>query len=203
MDSVDKEIWRDFMFDSVLTQNKIEYGIIEGNATVFYVKVGNGGSIYGYENKYWEIAKQIHMEYGCSVLVASNPINLSIKDGIELDLKFIKERFPNANQILAFGHSNGGQMLVSYAYAYPIINKVLAVNVPLMINLHKTKEGISNFKQDKIYMVYGSRDPSYRYVEILNSSVTEKFEYVVVENADHHFKNMLKEFMELPKRFLF
>lgn len=191
------------MFDSVLTHNEIEYGIIKGDDTLFYIKVGNGGSIYGYENKYLEIAKQINTEYGCSILVANNPVHLSIKDSIELDFNFIKANFPDTKKVFAFGHSNGGQMLVSYAYSYPIIKKVLAVNVPLMINLHKTKEGITKFDQDKIYMVYGSRDPSYRYVEILNSSITEKFKYIVIKNADHHFKNMLEEFIELPKQFLF
>ena len=119
---------------------------------------------------------------------------MSVKDSIILDFEFIKEKFPDIVEINAFGHSNGGQMLVSYAYMYPIIKNVLAVNVPLMINLHKTKEGIKNFDSDKIHMIYGEKDPSFRYVEILNSSLSPKFSYSTVKNANHHFENMLDEF---------
>lgn len=191
------------MFDNVIKENKIEYGIINGNNKLFYIKVGNGGNIYGYDNKYLKISKQIHKEYGCSVLVSSNPVEMSVKDSIVLDFEFINLNLPNIIEVNAFGHSNGGQMLVSYAYMYPIIKNVLAVNVPLMINLHKTKEGIQKFAGSKIHMIYGEKDPSFRYVEILNSSLSPKFSYSTVKNANHHFENMLEEFIALPKQFSF
>ena len=83
------------------------------------------------------------------------------------------------------------------------IKSVLAVNAPLMINLHKTKAGIKNFEGDMIHMIYGEKDPSYPYVEILRSSISPKFSYSTVKNADHKFTNMLEEFISLPERFLF
>ena len=191
------------MFDKVVEKNNIEYGIIHGDEKLFFIKVGNGGNIYGNENKYLRISQQIHNDYGCSVLVSSNPVELSIKDSIVLDLDFVKENFPNVVEISAFGHSNGGQMLVSYAYLCPIIKKVLAVNVPLIINLHKTKEGIQNFAGDKMHMIYGEKDPCFRYTPVLNACLSSKFSYSTVENANHDFKNMLEEFISLPKQYLF
>ena len=191
------------MFDTVIKENSIEYGIIKGNEKLFYIKVGNGGNIYGYENKYFSIAKQINAEHGFSVLVASNPVEFAIKDAITYDSGFISKCFPSTNEIYAFGHSNGGQMLASYAYLNPKIKRVLATNVPLMINLHKTKEGISNFEGEYMTMLYGEKDPSCRYVEILNSCKSSKFNYHIIKNADHHFKNMLEEFISLPKHYLF
>ena len=191
------------MFDNVITKNNIEYGIIKGNNKLFFIKVGNGGSIYGEEDKYLKISRQIHDAYGCSVLVSGNPVEMHIKDAIVLDFEFIAENFPEVAEVCAFGHSNGGQMLVSYAYMYPIIKNVLAVNVPLMINLHKTKEGIGNFTGNKMHMVYGEKDPSFRYIKILDSKLSPKFSYSTVKNANHMFENMLDEFISLPKQFLF
>ena len=191
------------MFDIITNENSIEYGIIKGNEKLFYIKVGNGGSIYGYENKYLSIAKQINAEYGFSVLVASNPVNLAIKDAIKYDNDFIDKHFPNTYDIFAFGHSNGGLMLASYAYLNPKIKNVLSINAPLMINLHKTKEGILKFNGEHMTMLYGEHDPSCRYSEILNSCKSSKFNYYIIKNADHHFKNMFEEFISLPKQYLF
>ena len=191
------------MFDNVVTKNGIEYGIIHGNNTLFFIKVGNGGSICGEQDKYLRISQKIHDNYGCSVLVSGNPVEMRIKDAIIRDFEFIEESFPNIREVRAFGHSNGGQMLVTYSYMYPIIKKVLAVNVPLMINLHKTKEGIAKFSENKMHMIYGEKDPSFRYIEILNSSLSPNFSYSTVKNADHMFENMTDEFISLPERFLF
>ncbi len=191
------------MFDNVVTKNKIEYGIIHGNNNLFFIKVGNGGDIYGYNNKYLKMSHQMHDEFDCSVLVSSNPVELNAKNSIMLDFDFIKENFKNIIEVNAFGHSNGGQMLISYAYMYPKIKNVLAVNVPLIVNLHKTKEGIKNFVGNKMHMVYGEKDPSFRYIEVLKSSLSPKFSYSTIKNANHHFENMLEEFILLPKQFLY
>ena len=191
------------MFDNIVTKNGIEYGIIHGNNKLLFIKVGNGGSICGDHDKYLSISQKIHSAYGCSVLVAGNPVEMHIKDAIVHDLEFIEESFPSICEISAFGHSNGGQMLISYAYMCPMIKNVLAVNVPLMINLHKTKEGIKKFSGNKMHMIYGEKDPSFRYIEILNSSLSPNFSYSTVKNADHMFENMTDEFISLPERFLF
>ena len=191
------------MFDRIVEKNDTEYGIINGDSKLFFVKVGNGGSIYGDENRYLRMAEKIHNDHGCSVLVSGDPVEIPIKESIVYDLEMIGNIFPGAVEIVAFGHSKGGQMLVSYAYMYPMIKNILAVNVPLMINLHKTKAGINKFEGNKIHMIYGDRDPSFPYIGILDSSLSSRFCCSVVKNADHNFKNMSEEFISLPERFLF
>lgn len=191
------------MFDAILQENQTQYGIIKGNDRLFYIKVGNGENLYGKENKYLQIAEQIHLTHHVSVLVADNPIHIAVKDAMHFDSAFIDKHFPSIREIYAFGHSKGGQMLVSYAYLCPKIQKVLSVNAPLMINLHKTKEGILRFDGEYITMVYGEKDPSFRYVEILNPHRCPKFGYVTVKAADHDFSNMLDTFLSLPERHLF
>ena len=191
------------VFDKTVRKNTIEYGIVNGNNKLFFVKVGNGGSIYGQENRYLRMAEKIHNDHGCSVLVSGDPVEIPIKESIVYDLELIREIFPDVDNIAAFGHSKGGQMLVSYAYMYPMIKNVLAVNVPLMINLHKTKAGINKFEGNKIHMIYGDRDPSFPYIGILDSTMSSRFCCSVVNGADHNFENMSEEFISLPERFLF
>ena len=41
------------------TKNALEYGIIHGNNTVVFIKVGLKGSIYGYNDKYPVMAKNL------------------------------------------------------------------------------------------------------------------------------------------------
>ncbi|MBQ8398777.1 MAG: hypothetical protein IJX08_02290 [Clostridia bacterium] len=191
------------MFDVLITENNTEYGIINGNSHLLYIKVGNGGDIYGKENKYLRIAKQIRAEHGCSVLVSSNPIDLSIKDCMVLDSAFIDKYFKSTHELYAFGNSKGGQMLASYAYLNSKIKRVLSVNAPLMINLHKTKEGLAKFEGERLTMLYGGRDQSMRYLPFLNALLSEGNSTTVIQNADHNFENMLEEFIDLPERYLF
>ena len=49
-------------FDKIVKSNLeditvIEYGIIEGNNTIVFIKSGQNGSIYGYNNKYIKMSK--------------------------------------------------------------------------------------------------------------------------------------------------
>ena len=52
-------------FDKIVKSNleditTIEYGIIEGNNTIVFIKSGQNGSIYGYNNKYIKMAKRLN-----------------------------------------------------------------------------------------------------------------------------------------------
>ena len=54
--------------------NKIienQFGIVYGSDTVIFIKTGRGGDIYGYDNKYMNIAGMLHDRYGIAVPVGS------------------------------------------------------------------------------------------------------------------------------------
>ena len=55
-------------FDKTVTlsQNgkEIEYGIIDGNNTIVFIKAGLEGSCYGYENKYARIGRALNEKHG-------------------------------------------------------------------------------------------------------------------------------------------
>ena len=68
MEKFDKEIKKEFKDIAI-----IEYGIVEGNNTIVFIKAGQNGSLYGYQNKYVRMANNLNKKYGCSVICSSNP----------------------------------------------------------------------------------------------------------------------------------
>ena len=53
----------------------IDYGIMEGNNKIIFIKSGQDGTIYGYQNKYLNIAYTINKKYGYTVICSSNPFD--------------------------------------------------------------------------------------------------------------------------------
>ena len=68
--------------------------------------------------------------------------------------------------------------------------------MPLMINFHKTKQYITLATQTEIVAIYGQHDPSFPYVPFLDGKL-HNVKVVTVLNADHHFKGMLNDFINL------
>lgn len=67
-------------FDRVLQsvsdgKEPVDYGIMDDDNTVLFIKSGNGGSHRGYEDKYLRLADRVNQEHGYTVICASNPIN--------------------------------------------------------------------------------------------------------------------------------
>ena len=64
-DTIQKKLYKDVAY--------IEYGIVNGNNTIVFIKVGQDGSIFGYQNKYLDIAFELNRKHGYTVIVSSNP----------------------------------------------------------------------------------------------------------------------------------
>ena len=98
----DKEI--NSTFKDTIT---IEYGIVEGNNTIVFIKVGQDGSLYGYHNKYIKMAKRLNQKYGCSVICSSNPFdgNNPLDNAMEVIEDYAK-KFDDY-KIYYLGYSNG------------------------------------------------------------------------------------------------
>lgn len=179
----------------------IEYGYISGNDTVLLIIVGQGGSIYGFNNKYEKMADYYHRGYGVTVVVASNPYDGTDMLGVSID--FVRELAGNDAEIYCMGVSNGGRLCAQYGYMYPNISKMLIVNAPLMINWHRTKKGIERFRGKSVKFIYGSADPSFPYVGLipLVSNDIAEISVDIVEGADHNFKSHEEEFLMTAECF--
>ena len=181
----------------------IDYGIVEGNNIIVFIKAGQNGSLYGYQNKYIKMAKRLNKKYGCSVICSSNPFdgNNSLDNAMEVIEDYAK-RFDDF-KIYYLGYSNGALIGAWFGIKYPKIKRMALVNGPLMYNLYKTKEGALSFKGESINFIYGEYDQSIGYVELLKSIENDKIKVFIEEGQDHHFSKSEEDFQKIPEKYLF
>lgn len=101
------------------------------------------------------------------------------------------------DDIIFIGFSDGANIGAQQGYLIPKIKRMLLINGPLMINFHKTKSGILAFENEKIEMIYGEQDPSYKYVGLLDFIDSKFLEVDTLEGIDHNFTNALPDFEQL------
>lgn len=199
----------DFHFDKTVTLiqsgKEIEYGIIDGNNTVDFIKAGMEGSCYGYENKYVRIGRLLNEKHGCSIISSSNPLGLHTDFTAEMDFvrNYTKQQNMENFQVYFVGHSNGAALGIINAWEFSEIKKLVCINAPLMMNSHLLIQGIKEFSGEKMNLVYGSKDPSFDMVKLYSELESEKIDFVRVKNADHNFTGNLDFFIELPGLLFF
>lgn len=180
----------------------VDYGYVKGNNKIVYIKAGMGGSYLGYENKYLRIARKLNEKHGCSVICVSNPTHLPISvDRIILG-EFIKDNDINDPEMFFFGNSNGCVKGLEFGASGIAFTKMVLVNMPLMLNFHKTAQWINAMPETDIVTVYGETDPSYRYIPFLKNKKFGNVEIVEVVGADHNFKGMTEQFIELSEKLI-
>ena len=181
----------------------IDYGIIEGNNIIVFIKTGQNGSLYGYQNKYIKMARSLNKKYGCSVICSSNPFdgNNPLDNAMEVIEEYAK-KFDDY-KIYYLGYSNGALIGAWFGIKYPKIKRMALVNGPLMFDLNKTKEGALSFKGESINFIYGEYDQSIGYIELLKSIENDKIKVYVEEGQDHQFSKSEEEFEKIPEKYLF
>ena len=197
----------DLKFDKEIHSNFndeiIDYGIVEGNNIIVFIKAGQDGSLYGYQNKYIKIARRLNKKYGCSVICSSNPFdgNNPLDNAMEIIEDYAKI-FDNY-KIYYLGYSNGALIGAWFGVKYPKIKRMALVNGPLMYNFHKTKEGALSFNGDMISFIYGEYDQSIGYIDLLKNMENDKIKVFVEKGQDHHFSKNEESFQEIPEKYLF
>ena len=179
----------------------IDYGIIEGNNIIVFIKAGQNGSLYGYQNKYIKMAKRLNDKYGCSVICSSNPFdgNNPLDNAMEVIADYAK-KFDDY-KIYYLGYSNGALIGAWFGIKYPKIKRMALVNGPLMYNLHKTKEGALSFGGESLNFIYGEYDQSIGYIELLKNIENDKIKVFIEEGQDHHFSKSEEEFQQIPEKY--
>lgn len=192
-------------FDKVFSRKvngcDVEYGLMNGSNTIFVIKAGLNGSLYGYENKYLDIAKDINEKYGYTVLNSSNPEGASAPynslDDIISIIYELKDEFNFDEPIVYYmGHSNGALLGAWFGKDYPVIKRMLFSNAPLTVNPLRTKNGLNSFSGEKLVMAYSKEDPSYKYSILYKDIPT--VEYLEIEGEDHNYTRGHFDFRKLP-----
>lgn len=195
-------------FDKIVKSNLediavIEYGIIEGNNTIVFIKSGQNGSIYGYNNKYIKMAKRLNKKYKCTVICSSNPF-----DGNNpLDNAFtVIEKYTSKFEdykVYYLGFSNGALIGAYFGINYPEIKRMLLVNMPLIYDINLIKNNFNNFNNEKVTIVYGSLDYSINLLENIKDIKSNRVDIKVILNEDHYFSKDEEDFYSLPEKYLF
>ena len=171
-------------FANILTSEEMTVGYIPGSTTVLFIKTGQGGSIYGQENRYLDLGFEVNERYGFSVFVSAT--TMDTKGSFESDIKVVQNTLDTLDfEIYYLGVSKGGLIGIWHGCDEPRIIKMVSINAPLMINYHgKTLPGVRKLGREKLTMIYGSLDPSYKYVPF-----AEKYANVqIIDGADHNLR---------------
>ena len=185
-------------FAIIISAENMTIGYIPGSTKVLFIKTGQGGSIYGYENKYLDLAFEVNEKYGLSVFVSATTIDT--KESFLRDIQTVEDTLGTTDfEIYYLGVSKGGLIGIWHGCDEPRIVRMVSINAPLMINYHgKTLPGIKKLGTDKLTMVYGSLDPSYKYVPFV-----EKYANInIIEGADHNLIGSNVTLLEIINKHL-
>ena len=97
------------------------------------------------------------------------------------------------------GVSKGGLIGIWHGCDEHRLVKMLSINAPLMINYHgKTLPGIKKLGMNKLTMIYGSLDPSYKYVPFVEKHANVQ----IIDGADHNLRGSNMTIFEIVKALL-
>lgn len=186
-------------FLQIFTSEDMSVGYISGSDKVLFIKTGQGGSIYGYYNRYLNLATQVNKKYGYSVFVSATTIDT--KESFHRDIQTIEKCLGTpVFEIYYLGVSKGGLIGIWHGCDEPRIKKMVSINAPLMINYHgKTLPGVKKLGTDRLTMVYGSLDPSYKYVPFVEKCANVQ----IIEGADHNLLGSPLTLFEIIRPCLF
>lgn len=180
-------------FDLLLNS---QIAIVKGSTTMLFIKGGSGSTYYGYNNKYLDIARTINEKYGVTVAVSSN--KLFSKIDFKAELQSVFTALNTHHQVLFAGVSSGAVAAIEQSSDIYDLQKLLLINPPITISLPKIKRSLEAKKGACFNFVFGSNDPSYRFLPLLDNEKSQSsINLKIVEGADHNFKGMESEFKEL------
>ena len=183
----------------LLLYNQI--AIVKGSTTMLFIKGGSGSTYYGYNNKYLDIARTINEKYGLTVAVSSN--NLFSVIDLKAEFQSVFTAMNTHYQVLFAGVSSGAVAASEQSPDIYDLQKLLLINPPFTISLPKVKKSLEAKKDATFNFVFGSNDPTYRFLPLLDNIKSQSsINLKIVEWADHNFKNMENEFKSLFVKFV-
>lgn len=182
-------------------ENHVDYGFVfaSDRQKVLLIKAGQGGSIYGYRNKYLKLTCEMRELCGFSVVCASTPSS-DISQMVQF-AEVVKSEFEigGHTQIYFMGMSMGASIGCIGRPLFPEISRFLLVNLPLMINTTRICRSAKAFDGDMMTFVFGSLDPSAHLAGLLKLHERENVRVAIIPGQDHHFSKNNFNLLELIK----
>lgn len=168
---------------------------------MLFIKGGSGSTYYGYNNKYLDIARTINEKYGLTVAVSSNKL-FSVID-LKAEFQSVFTAMNTHYQVLFAGVSSGAVAAIEQSPDIYDLQKLLLINPPFTISLPKVKKSLEAKKDVTFNFVFGSNDPTYRFLPLFDNVKTQSsINLKIVDGADHNFKGMENEFKSLFVKFV-
>ncbi len=185
-------------FTKKLTSQDGNVGYIPGSHQILFIKTGQGGSIYGYENRYLDLAIEINERYGFSVFVSETVTDSA--ESFRRDILAVEEMLGTTDfEVYYIGVSKGGLVGIWYGADEGRIKRMLSINAPLMINYYgRTLPGIHRLGKARLTMAYGTLDPSYNYTPFAEKHAAVR----IIEGADHNLTGKDGALMSLTEEYL-
>ncbi len=193
-------------YDEVFHYHEMDVGVVYGEQGILLIKTGAGGSIRGRGDKYLQLARHVHEMHGFAAFTVTTGamplVEAEMEHAIEIVTRY-RESLGRAVPVYFFGMSKGALEGAACLYRYGIVGRALLINMPLMINWHKSKAGIEQFTGESITVVFSTRDPSYRYSEIMQGVKNDRVRLYIDEGKDHAYDGDEARLIECSDKFLF
>jgi hypothetical protein len=179
---------------------KIEYGILFGNKKIVFIKVGAGGNIRGYQDKYLKMAHRVHERIGATVICSSNP-DASIEKHLDVDKALIKKVISDlglsAFELYFVGTSDGGEHSLKLSQQFPETVKFLGLNSSWS-SIEDFIELTKSMPHTKKTFVYGALDDDFDDgVPRLKALGCDNLEIIILDGVDHNFTDKVDDFIAL------
>ena len=169
------------------------------------IKGGQGGSAYGYKNKYLNLASEICDKYGITAVscaTSDEPNSDNRTNQIAEDIALLNETCKSHPKILFMGMSKGASLGCIKGNKIPQISRLLLINPPLMINLPRICHAAKNFNGEMMTFVFGSEDPSIKESGLLKLYERDNMKVVTIQGQAHYFSKDGFSLMMLVEEYL-
>jgi len=169
------------------------------------IKGGQGGSAYGYQNKYLNLANEIRDKYGITVVscaTSDEPNSDNRTNQITENIALLNETCKSRPMILFMGMSKGASLGCIEGSKIPQISRLLLINPPLMINSPRICHAAKNFNGEMMTFVFGSEDPSVKESKLLKLHERDNMKVITVPGQDHYFSRDGFNLMTLVEEYL-
>ena len=174
---------------------KIEYETVLGNEQIVFIKVGAGGSLCGYDNKYRRMADRIRERLGATVIRATNPCETHLDTDEEEIRRIIAENGFKSFELYFIGVSDGAYRNLALANRFEESVKLVGINTSY-IDACDLEERLNALKGVSKVLIYGTEDCDYAEIAPM-LKMRDDVEVKLIEGADHFFSGMVEEFIAL------
>ena len=191
-------------YDRILSKavdyEKIHYGVLFGNEKIVFIKVGAGGNIRGYQDKYLKMAHRVRERIGATVISSSNP-DISIEKHLGADKALIKKVITDCGldnyELYFVGTSDGGEHSLKLSQQFSKTVKLLGLNSSWS-NIEDFIERIKSLSHVKKTFVYGAMDADFDYIiPKIKALECDNLEICILDGVDHYFTDKVDDFIAL------